>query len=144
MTPVRIAHSPNQRLVEGVSFESFGSWWVGSPDATRRRSRLLAVLVLLVCLAVAIVGVPRLRMFGHDVFVSLDGGWRVLNGDPPQGDFYAQMGPVYYLLHAARLCLAGNIERVLGYVVALGTTLISFWAFFVLRPRMKSTPFFVA
>src|ERR1700683_1952307 len=132
MTPVRIAHSPNQRLVEGVSFESFVSWWVGSPDATRRRSRLLAVLLLLVWLAVAIVGVPRLRMFGHDVFVSLDGGWRVLNGERPQVDFYAQMGPVYYLLHAAGLWLAGNNARGLGYGSALATTLISFWAFFVL------------
>ena len=141
---MRIAHSPNQRLVEGVSFESFVSWWVGSPDATRRRSRLLAVLLLLVCLAVAIVGVPRLRMFGHDVFVSLDGGWRVLNGERPQVDFYAQMGPVYYLLHAAGLWLAGNNARGLGYGSALATTLISFWAFFVLRPRMKSAPFFVA
>lgn len=141
---MRIAHSPNHRVAAGISFESFVSWWVGSRDAARRRGRLVVVLLLVVCLAVAIVGVPRLRMFGHDVFVSLDGGWRVLNGQRPAVDFYAQMGPVYYLLHAAGLWLAGNNARGLGYGSTLATALISFWAFFVLRPRMKSAPFFVA
>lgn len=127
-----------------MSFEGFVSWWVGSPHAARRRRRLLAALLILVCLAVAIVGVPRLRMFGHDVFVSLDGGWRVLNGQRPVVDFYAQMGPLYYLLHAAGLRLAGNNARGLGYGSTLATALIAFWAFILLRPRMKCAPFFVA
>jgi len=102
------------------------------------------VLLVLVCAAVAIVGVPRLHIFGHDIFVSLDGGWRVLNGQRPGVDFYGQMGPVYYLLHAVGLWLAGNNARGLGYGSTLATALISFWAFFVLRPRMKPAPFFVA
>jgi hypothetical protein len=84
------------------------SWWAGSRDTARRRHRVLTVLLLLVCAAVAVVGVPRLHIFGHDIFVSLDGGWRVLNGQRPGVDFYGQMGPVYYLLHAAGLWLAGN------------------------------------
>jgi hypothetical protein len=141
---VPIGQLPSQRLVERLSFESFVSWWMGSREATRRRRRLLAALLLLICLAVAIVGVPRLRIFGHDIFVSLDGGWRVLNGQRPGVDFYAQMGPAYYLLHAAGLWLAGNNARGLGYGSTLATALISLWAFFVLRPRMKSSPFFVA
>jgi hypothetical protein len=133
-----------ERVLESVSFEGFASWWMGSHDAARRRLRLLIVLLLLVCVAVAIVGVPRLRIFGHDVFVSLDGGWRVLNGQRPGVDFFAQMGPVYYLLHATGLWLAGNDARGLGYGSTLATALISFWAFIVLRPRMKPAPFFVA
>ncbi|MGD0404899.1 MAG: hypothetical protein ABSB66_17080 [Candidatus Acidiferrales bacterium] len=141
---MRITHLLSRGVVEGVSFEAFVSWWLGTHDAADRRRRVLGVFLLLVCLAVATVGVPRLRIFGHDVFVSLDGGWRVLNGQRPGVDFYAQMGPVYYLLHAAGLWLAGNNARGLGYGSALATALISLWAFFVLRPRMKSAPFFVA
>src|ERR1700683_685661 len=144
MTPVRIARLLGQRVVEGVSFEGFVSWWVGSRDAAHSRRRLAAVLLFLVCLAVATVGVPRLRVFGHDLFVSLDGGWRVLNGQRPGVDFYAQLGPAYYLLHAAGLWLAGKNARGLGYGSALATALISFWVFFALRPRMKAAPFFVA
>ncbi|MGB7759424.1 MAG: hypothetical protein WBL61_06315 [Bryobacteraceae bacterium] len=127
-----------------VSFESLVSWWAWSGDADRRRRRVLAALLILVCIAVAIVGVPRLRVFGHDVFVSLDGGWRVLNGQRPGVDFYSQMGPVYYLLHAAGLWLAGNDARGLGYGSTLATALIGFWAFFLLRSRMRPAPLFVA
>lgn len=144
MPRLRIVHLLGERVVEGVSFEGFVSWWAGSRDTARRRHRVLTVLLVLVCVAVAIVGVPRLRIFGHDVFVSLDGGWRVLNGQRPGVEFYAQMGPVYYLLHATGLWLAGNNARGLGYGSTLATALISFWAFSLLRPRMKPAPSFVA
>ena len=133
-----------RRSVGRVSLEGFVSWWAGSADSARRRRRALAVWLLVVCAAVATVGVPRLRIFGHDIFVSLDGGWRVLNGQRPGVDFYGQMGPAYYLLHAAGLWLAGNNARGLGYGSTLAAALIGFWAFFVLRSRMRSAPFFVA
>ncbi len=131
-------------VIGRLSFEGLVSWWTMPPDAARRSRRVLAILLLLVCLGVAMAGVPRLRIFGHDIFVSLDGGWRVLNGQRPGVDFYAQMGPAYYLLHAAGLWLAGYNARGLGYGSTLATACISFWAFFVLRPRMKPAPFFVA
>jgi hypothetical protein len=120
--------------------ERLGSWWVNF----RGHRRLLGILLLLLCVAVAVVGVPRLRIFGHDIFVSLDGGWRVLNGQRPAVDFYAQMGPAYYLLHAAGLRLAGNDARGLGYGSVLATGAISLWCYFTLRRRMAPAPFFVA
>jgi hypothetical protein len=130
--------------MERLWLEGAVSWWVGSPEGARRSRRVLVVFLVLVCVAVAIIGVPRLRVFGHDVFVSLDGGWRVLNGQRPAVDFYAQMGPVYYLLHAAGLWLAGYNARGLGYGSTIAVALICGWAFVVLRPRMKAAPFFVA
>jgi predicted aconitase with swiveling domain len=134
----------DRRNLKGISFDGLVSWWDGSRDANRLRHRVLAVSLVLVCLAVAIVGVPPLKVFGHDIFVSLDGGWRVLHGQRPGVDFYSQMGPTYYLLHATGLWLAGGDARGLGYGSALATALISFWAFFLLRSRMKAAPFFVA
>ena len=83
-----------RRSVGRVSLEGFVSWWAGSAYSARRRRRALAVWLLVVCAAVAAVGVPRLRIFGHDIFVSLDGGWRVLNGQRPGVDFYGQMEQV--------------------------------------------------
>lgn len=106
--------------------------------------RLLAVLLAVICLGVTFVGVPRLGIFGHDVFVSLDGGWRVLNGERPGVDFYSQMGPAYYLLHAAGLWLAGGEARGLGYGSALAVVVLSCWEFFLLRSRMKALPLLVA
>jgi hypothetical protein len=141
---MRIERLRGWRVVGRISLEGLVSWWARSRDAARQRHRVLIALLLLVCLAVAIVGVPSLRIFGHDVFVSLDGGWRVRNGQRPGVDFYSQMGPVYYLLHAAGLWLAGNDARGLGYGSTLATALIGFWAFFLLRRRMRPAPFFVA
>jgi hypothetical protein len=131
------------RVLERFSFESLVAWWIGPRDAARRSGRLLVVLLLLICAAEAIIGVPRLRIFGHDIFVSLDGGWRVLHGQRPGVDFFGQMGAAYYLLHATGLWLSGNDARGLGYGSTIATAGISFWAFFVLKPRMKPAPFFV-
>jgi hypothetical protein len=141
---VRIEKLWDCRDFKGLSFDGLVSWWVGTRDGNRRRNRLLIGLLLLVCVATLIVAVPRMEIFGHDLFVSLDGGWRVLHGQRPGVDFYSQMGPAYYLLHAAGLWLSGGDARGLGYGSAIAVSLISLWAFFLLRPRMRPAPFFVA
>jgi hypothetical protein len=141
---MRIEELWNCRDLKGLSFDGMVSWWVGSREGNGRRNRILIGLLLLVCVATLIVAVPRMEIFGHDLFVSLDGGWRVLHGQRPGVDFYSQMGPAYFLLHAAGLWLAGGNARGLGYGSAIAVLLISFWAFFLLRSRMRPTPFFVA
>jgi hypothetical protein len=120
--------------------ERFTDWWVGTEsEAAGRRSLIFAISSLAaICSAVAFLGVPRMRLYGHDVFVSLDGGWRVLHGQRPAVDFFAQMGPVYYLLHAAGLRMAGNEARGLGYGTTIVAVLISTWSVVLLRSRMTA------
>jgi hypothetical protein len=129
---------------KGRILDSLVSWWDESSDGNRLRNRILAGLLFLVCLSVAIIGVPVLQVFGHDLFVSLDGGWRVLHGQRPGVDFYSQMGPAYYLLHATGLWLAHGDASGLGYGSTLAAALISLWSYLLLRSRMRSAPFFVA
>jgi hypothetical protein len=97
-----------------------------------------------ICVAVAVVGVPVLQIFSHDIFISLDGGWRVLHGQRPSVDFYSQMGPAYYLLHATGLWLAGGDARGLGYGSTIATSVLCVWSFLLLCLRMKPGPFFLA
>jgi len=125
-------------------WEFLRALWDGTPAGERRLRGLLAALLAVICLGVTFVGVPRLSIFGHDVFVSLDGGWRVLHGERPGVDFYSQMGPAYYLLHAAGLWLSGGDVRGLGYGSALAAAVLSCWEFFLLRSRMKAFPLLVA
>ena len=143
MTCTPIEQQIDRRRLKGISFDGLVFWWAGTRDANRLRIRVLIALLFLVCLAVAIIGVPLLQIFGHDLFVSLDGGWRVLHGQRPGVDFYSQMGPAYYLLHAAGLWLSDGEARGLGYGSAIATSLITVWAFVLLRSRMRSAPFFV-
>jgi hypothetical protein len=121
----------------------------GPSHEQRGRDVLIAEPVLIatlaaICIVVAFIGVPRMRIYGHDVFVSLDGAWRVLHGQRPVVDFFAQMGPAYYLLHAAGLRLAGYDARGLGYGTTLVAVLISVWSFFLLRARMVRLTLFLA
>lgn len=123
--------------------ERFTMWWIGF-GREGRSSQALGGVLALVCLAVALVGVPRLRIYGHDIFIALDGAWRLVNGQRPAVDFFAQMGPAYYLLHAAGLRLAGNAAIGLGYGSTIAVTVVSVWSFVLLRRLMRPAPFFLA
>ena len=113
--------------------------------AAERKVNLATALALAaICVAVFFLGVPRLAVYGHDIFIVLDGAWRVLCGQRPTVDFFAQMGPLYYLLHAAGLALAGGNAEGLGYSSALAAVIIAGWAFLLLRRRMASLPFVLA
>lgn len=121
-------------------------WWVG-PEPERDRSgrqSLLLISLLAICAATFALGVPRLRWGSNDVFICLDGAWRILNGQRPVLDFYAAKGPAWLMLNAAALALAGNDARALCYGSTIVAVLISAWAFFVLRRRMEPAPCFVA
>src|ERR1039457_2110765 len=116
----------------------------GMPAAISAPNTATSKTLALVCLTVALVGVPRLRIYGHDIFIALDGAWRVVNGQRPATDFFAQMGPAYYLLHAAGLRLAGNAAIGLGYSSTIAVAMLSVWSFVLLRRRMRPAPFFLA
>ena len=92
--------------------------------ATRRFELLTLVCLSLICLALLALGVPRQHFFGHDIFVPLDGAWSILNGQRPVTDFYAQLGPLFHLLNAAGLALAGGDSRGLGYASAFAGGLL--------------------
>jgi len=120
-------------------------WWVGAePDHSRSgRQRLLLISLLAICAATFALGVPRLRYYSHDVFICLDGAWRILNGQRPVLDFYAAKGPAWLMLYAAALALARNDAIALCYGSTIVAVLTSAWAFFVLRRRMEPAPCFV-
>jgi len=120
--------------------DRFADWWMSG----RRYDVFLGLLLASICTLVFVVGVPRLVMYGHDVFVSLDGAWRVLNGQRPQVDFFAQMGPAYYLIHAAGLELARGDAGGLGYGSTMVAVALASWSFLLLRSRMASIPFCLA
>ena len=120
--------------------DRFAGWWA----CERKHDAILVLLLASICAAVLALGVPRLVIYGHDVFVALDGAWRVLNGQRPQVDFYAQMGPVYYLLHAAGIMLAGGDARGLGYGTAIVAVVLAVWSFLLLRGRMTVIPCILA
>jgi len=63
-------------------------------------------LILAIAGVAAAAGAVHTRIFGHDIFIPLDAGWRVLNGQRPDLDFSPSMGPLFGLFAAAGLWLA--------------------------------------
>src|ERR1039458_7597176 len=53
----------------------------------------LGAAMLGVCMIRAYIGLATMRIYSHDAFVFLDGGWRLLNGQIPHRDFYSDLGP---------------------------------------------------
>lgn len=102
------------------------------------------LLVLLISAATALTGAVHTRIFGHDIFIFLDAGWRVLNGQRPEIDFNPSMGPLLSLLAAAGLKLAHNSPAGIGYMSALVAGIAGGWGYAISRRRMAAIPALLA
>lgn len=98
------------------------------------------LLILAICAAAAIAGAVHTTIYGHDIFVMLDGGWRVLNGQRPAVDFSPGIGPFSLLIMAAGLKLAHNSVRGIGYASALVAGAVGLWSYLLGRRRMAWMP----
>src|ERR1017187_6835476 len=87
------------------------------------------LLILAVCAATAFVGAVHTRIFGQDIFLLLDSGWRVMNGQRPAVDYSPGIGTLLPLLMAAGLKLAHNSVQGIGYASALVGASIGLWSY---------------
>lgn len=101
--------------------------------------RAVAVLTIVIgCLVTLLLGVPQVAVYGHDVFIMLDGGWRVLQGQRPHVDFYSGFGPLSYLIAAAGLGSARcEVVGIVYMTTAVGLAL-GLWIWFLVRSRLKA------
>jgi hypothetical protein len=73
--------------------------------------------------------------YAHDTFFFLDNAYRVIQGQVPHRDFSSAWGPIIYLIQAVGLVLSGMRPPGLGYANALFGTVITVWAFLIVRLR---------
>ncbi|MGC2108659.1 MAG: hypothetical protein WA655_04035, partial [Candidatus Korobacteraceae bacterium] len=121
-------------------FERFLALWEDSkalPEARLAFGYFIGLAFL--CGATAFIGAVPTRIFGHDVFLSLDNGWRVINGQIPHVDFVSSWGPVWYLASALGLSLSGHSANGIGYGNAIVALIVGCWSFFLSRNRLTSS-----
>ena len=121
-----------------ASLDRLPHLWRTPPNHLRDACALL--LILAFCAGTAFVGAVHTRIFGHDIFILLDSGWRVLNGQRPAVDYSPGTGELLPLLMAAGLKLAHNSVRGVGYASALLGAVIGLWSYAIARNRMAWTP----
>src|ERR1017187_8134824 len=127
---------PSRWLVRG-----FGAWmkWPSMPQLA-----VVLAALLLICIATVITGAVPTRSYGHDVFIFLDNGWRLLNGQRPHVDYVRQWGPVTFLVTAAGLWIANYSVNGVGYGNTVFGILIGAWSYWLGRNRLAASPRVVA
>src|ERR1017187_9109225 len=119
------------RFVAGWSYPFLGSSVV--------RAGLLVALASL-CLVRTYIGLSGVVVYSHDAFGTLDGAWRVLNGQTPHADFYTPLGPLIYLVTAFGLLLSHGGAEGAGYSQALCGGLLGLWTYRVSLRRLGHLP----
>jgi hypothetical protein len=108
--------------------------------ASRLTDTAAILLILLLCATAAAIGAVPTKLYGHDIFIMLDAGWRVLNGQRPDVDFNPSMGPLLSLLLAAGLRLAHNSVNGVGYASALVGAVTGLGGYALSRRRLPAIP----
>ena len=93
-----------------------------------------------ICGTAAFIGVVPTKIYGHDVFVPLDIGWRVINGQRPHIDFVSAWGPVWFLVAALGLTISGHSANGIGYGNAIMALIVGSWSFLVSKNRLEPYP----
>lgn len=80
------------------------------------------------------------RLFGHDLALLAEMGYRVLSGQRPHADFYTPVGPASYALLGAGMSLAGGTAAGVSLAPLLGTLLLGATAAILelVRPRGRT------
>jgi len=98
-------------------------------EAHRQRWLLLALVVGLagVCYLQAVLGAFPTRIYGHDLFVFLNGGWRVASGQIPYVDFYSGLGVLVWKPIQWAFMLHGYNADAIGLARAFYTAVLGIW-----------------
>jgi hypothetical protein len=100
----------------------------------------LFVTLASLCLIRAYSGLSGIQVYSHDAFGTLDGAWRVLNGQTPHADFYTPLGPLIYLLTAFGLLLSHGGSEGFGYSQAVAGCLLGAWMYRLGGRRLSHLP----
>jgi hypothetical protein len=107
----------------------------------RRWLALLAAGLLLagVCLLQFALGAFPTRIYGHDLFVFLNGAWRVASGQIPYVDFYSGLGVLVWKPIQWAFLLYGFKAGAIGLARALYTAVLGAWFLWLIWREPKRT-----
>lgn len=115
------------------------SFWHEPNERIYRRHVLFLCFLAAMCGAAFFIGAVPTRGCGHDIFVFLDNGWRVLNGQSPHVDYTSPWGPVLFLIAGLGLKLSGLSVDGIGYGSAMFGFIIGLWSYALCRNRLKTS-----
>jgi hypothetical protein len=140
MGPLTTGQAPALSSGTEIYFDRFLKVWQGSTAVARARAPIVFFAGLaLICGTTALIGAVPTKMYGHDVFVSLDAGWRTINGQRPHADFVSGWGPVWFLAEGLGLAISRRSVNGVGYANAIMALLVGSWSFLLGKDRLVSS-----
>jgi hypothetical protein len=138
-TATRFEHTDLQQAAPPAAGSGFGrrlSGFVG-----RFTGVIAAVVIGGVCLLEIVLGSMPTRIYSVDLFIFLDGAWRVDSGQVPHQDFFAGFSVLLWKPLQLAFNVSGFDLEGLGLARALFTAVIGAWTFLLVRRRL--TPILV-
>ena len=127
--------------VAETCFEHFLAVWQDSK--VQSSSRIWMVFfagLVLICGATWLIGAVPTKIYGHDVFMWLAGGWRALNGQRAHVDFTSPFGPLMFMITGLGLEISHHSVDGVGYGSAIVALIVGTWSFFLAKNRLASSP----
>ncbi len=87
--------------------------------------------------------VPQM-ISGNDIFVVIEGAWRVIQGQRPHVDFNSSLGAGVFLQLALAFKLFGLTVNAIPRMQALTGVAVGLWCWAVAAPRLRATPWLTA
>jgi hypothetical protein len=101
------------------------------------QGRIIIAAGLLIGLVLAIPGQTVTTKYVNDIFIFLDGAYRIQTGQVPNVDFRSSLGPLAYYIPAAGHALGGSLGAAMPVGMALVTFLVALVAAHVIATRMR-------
>ncbi len=109
-------------------------------DGKARWGLWFVISLALICGTAAFTGVVPTAVLGHDNFLWLGNGWRVLCGQRPHVDYYSPWGPVTFLIISLGMLVSNASPDALGYGSAMVGLVVGLWAYGLGRRRLEAAP----
>ena len=111
--------------------------WMKRRAGAWREGVIFISCLLLICGVAAFTGVVPTIVLGHDNFLWLGNGWRVLCGQRPHVDYYSPWGPVSFLIVGLGLAISNASPNALGYGSAIFGLVMGLWGYGLGRNRLE-------
>lgn len=118
-------------------FEPFTSFRYGLTNGPVQHHLFFLCGLLLICASAVFIGAVHTRQYGHDIFVLLENGWRVINGQRPHLDYASAFGPLISLIVALGLKLSNYTVDGIGYGSAVFAFFIGMWSYLIGHGRLR-------
>ena len=111
--------------------EGFVSAWQKKPLSESRLLLLFLCGLTLISGSMAFIGAVPTRIYGHDIFIYLGNGWRIISGQRPHVDFTTPWGPIGFLISALGLRICRYSAVGIGFGSAILGAVVGVWSFFL-------------